>query len=94
MSNLGKKLRFKISVIGDGKVGKTSLIKNYTQGTFETDYIETIGAQFSKYDKDIKGEVCPNIWLNSRTRVDIYVSNLRDWYPHPFKDTLKLVYFV
>jgi small GTP-binding protein len=56
MSKSGRKLRFKITVIGDGKVGKTSLIKNYTQGTFETDYIETIGAQFSKYDKDIKGD--------------------------------------
>ncbi len=53
MSNSGKKLRFKITVIGDGKVGKTSLIKKFTLGTFETDYVETIGAQFSKYDKQI-----------------------------------------
>ncbi|MFX1592563.1 MAG: Rab family GTPase [Promethearchaeota archaeon] len=56
MSTSGKKLRFKITVIGDGRVGKTSLIKKFTLGTFETDYVETIGAQFSKYDKDIKGD--------------------------------------
>ncbi len=46
---------FKITVIGDGAVGKTSLIKKYTQGSFKKDYIKTIGAQFSKYDEDIEG---------------------------------------
>jgi len=44
---------FKICVIGDGAVGKTSLIKKYTEGTFERDYIKTIGAQFSRYTKKI-----------------------------------------
>jgi len=53
MSESGKKLKFKITVIGDGKVGKTSLIRKYTLGSFDTDYIETIGAQFSKFDKEI-----------------------------------------
>jgi small GTP-binding protein len=47
---------FKITVIGDGSVGKTSLIKQFTQGTFEKDYIKTIGAQFSKYEKEIAGD--------------------------------------
>lgn len=46
---------FKISIIGDGGVGKTSLIKKFTKGTFEKDYIKTIGAQFSRYDKEING---------------------------------------
>jgi Ras-related protein Rab-23 len=48
---------FKICIIGDGGVGKTSLIKKYTKGTFERDYIKTIGAQFSRYDKKINGDV-------------------------------------
>ncbi len=48
---------FKISIIGDGGVGKTSLIKKFTKGTFEKDYIKTIGAQFSRYDKEINGDV-------------------------------------
>jgi small GTP-binding protein len=56
MSEPGRKLRYKITVVGDVRVGKTSLITKYTLGTFETDYIETIGAQFSKYDKDINGD--------------------------------------
>jgi len=48
---------FKISIIGDGGVGKTSLIKKFTKGTFEKDYVKTIGAQFSRYDKEINGDV-------------------------------------
>ncbi|MBD3216340.1 MAG: GTP-binding protein [Candidatus Lokiarchaeota archaeon] len=46
---------FKISVIGDGGVGKTSLIKRYTKDTFQKDYIKTIGAQFSRFSKNIDG---------------------------------------
>ncbi|MFX0021018.1 MAG: Rab family GTPase [Candidatus Hermodarchaeota archaeon] len=48
--------RFKIVVVGDGAVGKTSLIKKFTQGTFEKDYVKTIGAQFSKYNKEFNGD--------------------------------------
>lgn len=51
-----QKFRFKISVIGDGQVGKTSLIKKFTKGSFERDYVKTIGAQFSKYEKEIEGD--------------------------------------
>ncbi len=49
---------FKITVIGNGAVGKTSLIKKYTQGSFQKDYIKTLGAQFSKYDEIIDGNNC------------------------------------
>ena len=54
---ISKKFGFKISVVGDGGVGKTSLIKKYTQGTFDTDYVKTIGAQFSKYDKEVNNDI-------------------------------------
>ncbi|MHA2391953.1 MAG: Rab family GTPase [Promethearchaeota archaeon] len=47
-----------ITDIGDAAVGKTSLIKKYTKGSFEKDYIKTIGAQFSKYDEEIEGDNC------------------------------------
>jgi small GTP-binding protein len=50
-------IRFKITVIGDGQVGKTSLIKKFTKGSFEKDYVKTIGAQFSIYDKGINEEM-------------------------------------
>lgn len=47
---------FKITVIGDGAVGKTSLIKKYTQGSFQKQYIATLGTQFSKYEEEVDGE--------------------------------------
>ena len=52
------KFKFKITVIGDGFVGKTSLIKKFTEGSFEKEYIKTIGAQFFKYNKEIEGDRC------------------------------------
>jgi small GTP-binding protein len=55
MSSTENAFVFKITVIGDGAVGKTSLIKKYTQGSFQKDYIKTLGAQFSKYDEEIDG---------------------------------------
>ncbi|MFW9879249.1 MAG: Rab family GTPase [Candidatus Thorarchaeota archaeon] len=56
MNEIEPKVRFKITVIGDGQVGKTSLIKKFTKGGFQKDYIKTIGAQFSIYDKKINRE--------------------------------------
>jgi len=54
MSN--EEFQFKISVVGDGAVGKTSLIRKYTKGNFEKDYIKTIGAQFSRFEKIIESD--------------------------------------
>ena len=56
MSEVNKKFRFKITVIGDGAVGKTSLIRKFTNDNFKEDYIKTIGAQFSIFDKKIDGD--------------------------------------
>lgn len=56
MPSNSDKYIFKITVIGDGSVGKTSLIRKYTQGSFQEDYIKTIGAQFSKYEIEIDGD--------------------------------------
>ena len=46
---------FKITVVGDGAVGKTSLIQRFTEGDFNEEYIMTLGAQFTKYDLVFKG---------------------------------------
>ena len=51
-----RRYKFKIIVVGDTKVGKTSLIKQYTVGSFNKDYVKTIGAQFSLYDKEVEGD--------------------------------------
>jgi len=51
-----QKFGFKITIIGEGSVGKTSLIKKFTQGSFQKEYIKTIGAQFSEYDSEISGD--------------------------------------
>ncbi len=50
--------KFKITVIGDGVVGKTSLIKKFTKGGFQKEYIKTIGAQFSKFNQKIEDDLC------------------------------------
>jgi len=55
MSKEEKEFKFKITVVGDGGVGKTTLVKKYTTGSFQKDYIATLGAQFSKYEEVIEG---------------------------------------
>ncbi|MFW9998828.1 MAG: Rab family GTPase [Candidatus Hodarchaeota archaeon] len=52
-----KAFGFKITIVGDSAVGKTSLIKRYTVNTFEKDYISTLGMQFSKYEENLHGEL-------------------------------------
>ena len=58
MSSSESDFIFKISVIGNGAVGKTSLIQRYTQATFQMGYIKTIGAQFSTYQEQLNGLIC------------------------------------
>jgi len=47
--------KFKITVVGDPSVGKTTLIRKYTTGGFQKDYIATLGAQFSNYEEILEG---------------------------------------
>jgi small GTP-binding protein len=54
--NDSEKFRFKVVIIGNGAVGKTSLILKFTQGKFQKDYLKTIGAQVSDYNKKINGD--------------------------------------
>ncbi len=56
MTDNKDKFVFKIVIVGDPAVGKTSLIKKFTQGTFQEDYIQTIGAQLSSYEDEANGD--------------------------------------
>ncbi len=49
---------FKITVVGDGAVGKTSLIQRFTEGEFNEEYIMTLGAQFTKFTEEVDGVPC------------------------------------
>ncbi|MFW9894761.1 MAG: Rab family GTPase, partial [Candidatus Thorarchaeota archaeon] len=51
------KLRFKIAVVGDTRAGTSSLINRYTKNIFKKDYVKTIGAQYSVFDKEIEGDL-------------------------------------
>jgi small GTP-binding protein len=70
-----KEFGFKIAIIGDGGVGKTSLIKKFTKGTFEKDYIKTIGAHFSKYDKKLNDDVINLIFWDIAGQIDFKFLN-------------------
>ncbi|XP_065897378.1 ras-related protein Rab-8B-like [Dysidea avara] len=53
----------KISFVGGEKVGKTSLIKQYTNGTFNPSYEATIGAAFTSKPDELNGKpVRLQIW--------------------------------
>ena len=63
--------QFKISVVGDGAVGKTSLIKKFTKGTFEKDYIKTIGAQLSRFTEKVNEDIINLIFWDIAGQEDL-----------------------
>ena len=64
--------KFKITVIGDGMVGKTTLIKKFTKGGFQKDYVRTIGAQFSKFIQNIDDDICELIFWDIAGQPDFH----------------------
>jgi len=55
-SDLMSKFKNKITVIGDGFVGKTSLLSKFTHKQFQEEYIKTIGAQLFEYIEEKEGD--------------------------------------
>ncbi len=49
-------LKAKICLIGDSRVGKTSLIRRYVHDSFDDSYISTLGAKISKKEMVIDSE--------------------------------------
>jgi Ras-related protein Rab-1A len=47
---------FKVIVIGDGSVGKTTLLRQYVEHQFETEYIPTVGVNILKEQIEVNGK--------------------------------------
>ncbi|MFW9767759.1 MAG: Rab family GTPase [Candidatus Thorarchaeota archaeon] len=60
--------KFRIVLLGEAAVGKTSLLRRYTENLFDEEYKQTIGTTFATKDVDVKdseGEVRRvrlNVW--------------------------------
>lgn len=53
----------KVGMVGDSQIGKTSLMVKYVEGTFDEDYIQTLGVNFMEKTISIRGtEICFSIW--------------------------------
>jgi GTP-binding nuclear protein Ran len=61
-SSDGRGLVFKVILVGDGAVGKTSLIRRYTLGDFQKQYIQTLGAQFTNFKTYVNENPCDLIF--------------------------------
>lgn len=46
---------FKITILGDAAVGKTSLINQFVEGSFQDDYKPTLGANIVRKDVNLNG---------------------------------------
>lgn len=55
--SLEPKRAYKIVLIGDPEVGKTSIRRQYMGKSFRTDYLKTLGADFAAQKVNIEGEV-------------------------------------
>ncbi|ODQ78884.1 hypothetical protein BABINDRAFT_172147 [Babjeviella inositovora NRRL Y-12698] len=53
----------KIGLIGDSQIGKTSLMVKYVEGTFDEDYIQTLGVNFMEKQISIRNtSITFSIW--------------------------------
>ncbi len=53
--NGGRSFTFKVILVGDGSVGKTSLIRRFVHNKFEKNYLMTLGSEITKYNETIEG---------------------------------------
>jgi small GTP-binding protein len=63
MESKGSQFRFKVSVIGDYAVGKTSIIKRYMTDSFDEGYKATLGAAISTFKSKAKdSDISLQVW--------------------------------
>ena len=58
-----RKIINKIVLIGDGAVGKTSLIRKFVHDKFEDKYITTIGTKVTKKSLNFKSDIGEDVEL-------------------------------
>jgi len=64
-SGLDKKssVVIKVGMVGDSQIGKTSLMVKYVEGSFDEDYIQTLGVNFMEKTISIRNtEITFSIW--------------------------------
>ena len=54
-NSLEREFVFKITILGDAAVGKTSLINQFIEGSFQDDYKPTLGANIIRKDVNLDG---------------------------------------
>lgn len=53
----------KIAMVGDSQIGKTTLMVKYVEGSFDEDYIQTLGVNFMERTITLRGnEITFSIW--------------------------------
>jgi len=57
MENNIHEYAFKITIVGNGSVGKTSLVQRFTKNSFDESFLKTLGANFSLYENKIGNNV-------------------------------------
>ena len=54
---------FKLVLVGDGGVGKTTFVKRHVSGEFEKKYVATVGAEVHPMDfTTTRGPIKFNVW--------------------------------
>ncbi len=56
MSTADSTIRYKVVIVGDGGVGKTTLLRRYATGKFQESRIMTIGVDFQTIEIDLDGQ--------------------------------------
>lgn len=55
--------KWKVSILGDPSVGKTSLVRHYCEGYFKENYLSTIGVSFLRKEVNIDGnQITLQLW--------------------------------
>lgn len=63
MNSSKKKVTVKVGMVGDSQIGKTSLMVKYVEGSFNEDYVQTLGVNFMQKTIQLKNtDITFTIW--------------------------------